>query len=541
MHNRYPNIFFSLLFCLVFIPFLKAQDADFYQVDSIQEIKIEFEQDNWRILLDSLRFNGDELLEGTVTINGTTFENAGVRIKGDRAFIPDQKKNSLFILLDYKKEGQNYLGNRAVMLSMALRDPSMVREVLAYEIAGKYMPAPKANFAKVQVNEEYYGLFVNIEPIDAPFLERAFGDASGHLYYSNPTGKVKMNDFCLDAAYGNLLAEPDAKCYDRNFDLVRGTSFNPLIDMVKALNSDRPELRSKVLDTDKTLWMLALNNTIANLSSYLGKEAPNYFLYQQSDGRFAPIIWNMNFAFGSVKNIGKGGDLSVDEMEKLDLLLHKGEVTKPLVHQLLISDYNQKRYLSHIRTLLYEEFLSGAFEARAKELQEMIQVALVNDRNRDYTSTEYEKSLVATIGQITQIPGLLTFMNNRGRYLKKTQELLFLPPEIGEPSAKKRKRYSREEIEDFQIQVSVSEFTSNVMLYYRFEEDQAFQAVEMKDDGAHYDEEVGDHIYGVIIPPKGGAEKIEFYIVAQNARTLVYAPVRYMYEQFSFSLSELNK
>jgi hypothetical protein len=350
-----------------------------------------------------------------------------------------------------------------------------------------------------------------------------------------------MNDVCLDIANGNLLAEPETECYNRNFDLVRGSGFGPLERLIKAVNSDRPELRSKILDTDKTLWMLAFNNTVANLSSYLGKEAPNYFLYQQANGQFAPIIWNTNFAFGSVKNIGKGSDLSVKSMEKLDLLLHQDESRKPLIKNLLASEYNKKRYLSHMRTILYEEFLSGAFEARAKELQASIEVSLINDRNRYYSSNDFDKSLVATIGQVTQIPGLVTFMNNRARYLKKTKELLYLPSEIGTPSAKERERYSRDRIEAFEIQVPISQFTSKVMLHYRFAEDQAFQTIEMEDDGKHYDEESGDNIYGVIIPPQEGADTIHFYIVAQNAKTIAYAPMKYMYEQFSFSLSELNK
>ena len=44
--------------------------ADFYDVNSIQEIKIKFEQDNWRYVLDSLRFDGEGLLLGAIEVNG---------------------------------------------------------------------------------------------------------------------------------------------------------------------------------------------------------------------------------------------------------------------------------------------------------------------------------------------------------------------------------------------------------------------------------------------------------------------------------------
>ncbi|HKK75059.1 MAG TPA: CotH kinase family protein [Saprospiraceae bacterium] len=532
------GLIFLNFFWLVSLP---AQEDDFYQLDAIQDISIEFKEENWQMALDSLRYNGDELLEASLTINGTTLDGVGVRIKKSRFFEPDQQKNSLFVRLDYKKEGQTYQGNRAVLLSESLRDPSMVREVLAYEMARKYMPAPRANFAKVEVNEEYYGLFVNVEPIDSSFLQHSFGESQGHLFYSDPLTEALEGDYCLDAAFGNLLSEPDPECYRRNFQLVRGKSYEPLVQLVAALNSDQTALRNEILDIDNTLWMLAYNNVIANLSSYLGKEAPNYFLYQQADGRFAPIMWNTNFAFGSVKNIGKGSDLSVDQMEKLDILLHQNERTKPLVSQLLADEYNRKRYLSHLRTILYEEFLSGEFELKAKALQELIKESLIADKNHYYNAVDFDKSLVATIGNLTRIPGLLTFMNNRARYLKKAEPLLYVPAEIGEPVVKQRKRYSRDRIEKFQIQVPVSEFTSSVTIHYRFDEDQPYQSMQMEDDGNHYDEAAGDNIYGVIIPPAADADTIHFYLVAENAKTIAYAPTRYTHEQFRFSLTELNK
>jgi len=541
MHMKFLNLLGLIFLNFFWLVSLPAQEDDFYQLDAIQDISIEFKEENWQMALDSLRYNGDELLEASLTINGTTLDGVGVRIKKSRFFEPDQQKNSLFVRLDYKKEGQTYQGNRAVLLSESLRDPSMVREVLAYEMARKYMPAPRANFAKVEVNEEYYGLFVNVEPIDSSFLQHSFGESQGHLFYSDPLTEALEGDYCLDAAFGNLLSEPDPECYRRNFQLVRGKSYEPLVQLVAALNSDQTALRNEILDIDNTLWMLAYNNVIANLSSYLGKEAPNYFLYQQADGRFAPIMWNTNFAFGSVKNIGKGSDLSVDQMEKLDILLHQNERTKPLVSQLLADEYNRKRYLSHLRTILYEEFLSGEFELKAKALQELIKESLIADKNHYYNAVDFDKSLVATIGNLTRIPGLLTFMNNRARYLKKAEPLLYVPAEIGEPVVKQRKRYSRDRIEKFQIQVPVSEFTSSVTIHYRFDEDQPYQSMQMEDDGNHYDEAAGDNIYGVIIPPAADADTIHFYLVAENAKTIAYAPTRYTHEQFRFSLTELNK
>jgi spore coat protein CotH len=164
----------------------KPAAADFFAADKVQDIKITFKQKNWSYHLDSLRFNGDGLLAGIVEINGQRFENAGVRFRGFKSFAPGTPRNPLHIVLDSKDKTQTYQGNHVVKLSNTLRDPSMLREVLGYEIARGYMPAPMANFAKVTINGAYYGLLANIESVsDAQFLGKYFGSADNAMFKAN--------------------------------------------------------------------------------------------------------------------------------------------------------------------------------------------------------------------------------------------------------------------------------------------------------------------------------------------------------------------
>ena len=138
----------SFLFLACSFPALHAQESTrYYGMDKIQEVRISFVQDNWAYLLDSLRFNGDGLLLGNLEINGQRFQNVGVRYKASKSFTPGKMRNSLHIELDYINQEQKLEGHRTVELSNALRDPSMIREVLAYELARDYMPAPRANSA----------------------------------------------------------------------------------------------------------------------------------------------------------------------------------------------------------------------------------------------------------------------------------------------------------------------------------------------------------------------------------------------------------
>ena len=47
--------------------------------------------------------NGDRLLADSVIINGTAFDSAGVKYKGNSSYNPNNPKNPLNIKLDYVK------------------------------------------------------------------------------------------------------------------------------------------------------------------------------------------------------------------------------------------------------------------------------------------------------------------------------------------------------------------------------------------------------------------------------------------------------
>ncbi len=62
----------------------------------------------------------------------------------------------------------------------------------------------------------------------------------------------------------------------------------------------------------------------------------------------------------------------------------------------------------------------------------------------------------------------------------------------------------------------------------------------MADDGRHNDGEAEDGVFGAVVKPEGGATSIEYYIYAENARAANFSPSRYMFEQHTATLEELN-
>ena len=100
---------------------------------------------------------------GNVKVDGILYTDVGIRYKGFSSASINRVKNPFNIKLDYINKDQNHEGLDKLKLSNVIHDPSFVREVLAYEIARKYMPASRANFANVYVNDILIGLYTNVE------------------------------------------------------------------------------------------------------------------------------------------------------------------------------------------------------------------------------------------------------------------------------------------------------------------------------------------------------------------------------------------
>ncbi len=518
----------------------KAQ-SDFYQIDKIQQINITFEQDNWRYLLDSLRYNGTEMLTGTVEVNGEKIENAGVRYRDGRVFTPGAKRNGLFIQLDHTDDSGHYESYKAIDLSSALRDPSMIREVTAHEIARKYMPAPAANYARVQINGDFYGLFVNVEVVDQTFIQRNFFTQGEVLFHCDPNTVETVPDGCRAKAYGSLQEERGAECFQFHIDADLGNDWAGLIALTEALSSGNSKRIEKVLDVDRALWMLAFNNVLVNLASYTGQYSQNYYLYKDDKGRFVPIVDHLNLAYGSFKNTGVGSDLGIREMMQMDPLLHVDNAEKPLIQALLSNDLYQKNYLAHMRRIVTDNFEGDQFEKRAKALQQMIRADVEKDENNYYEISEFDKSLTAIIGQRSRIPGLVDFMEKRVLFLNNLSDFTVIPPNITNINVTTRERFSTTRVEDFKIQATVDQYTKKVSVFYRFDDEGPFTEKMMMDDGKHNDGDAGDGTFGIEIKPENGSENLEYYIFAENAKAVSYDPPNYMNQRHFTSLSELNK
>ena len=520
---------------------LVAQDQ-FFAVDQVQDVKIIFKENNWRYLLDSLRFNGEEMLPCNIVINGEKLPVvAGLRYRDGRSFTPAGRRNSLYISLNFTDSTYRWQGKSALQLSSSLRDPSMIREVIASEISAQYIPSPRANYAKVSINGDAYGFYVNLEVIDDAFFSKHFDGSTTAGYFAQSQAADSAPPGCGSRVYGSLVHENKEPCLSHNFTRLQGTSWDLLTKFTSVLTGDGKQTE-QLLAVDQALWYLAINNIIVNLNSYLGAFANPYFLLVDQHQRLSLVQGDLNLAFGSYKNPGlMQSDLAIEDLARLSPLLHADNSQRPLAKQLLSNEYWRKRYLSHYRQLLTDWFTNGKFTRRATELHEFIKPFISEDPNHYYSPEEFLKSLTTTIGQRSNIPGLVAFMEARTAWLKNQSVYTILPPEISKVGEMRRQQFSSQRMEEFRIHAHTDGYARKVTLYYRFDTKEPFIALPMNDDGKHYDEGIGDGIYGAVVKPAVDQSTIQYYIEAENAAAVAFYPARYTYEWVQTNIQAINE
>ena len=537
---RLRSLTLTTCLLLTFI-YVHAQQAvtDFYDPNTVQTIELTVEDADWQRQLDSMRLNGGGYLLATARINGKQLTNVGVRYRGNKSYAPGKDRNPLHLKLNYIDKNQDYNGYQTVKLSSALRDPSMVREVLSYEIARDYMPAPRANYAKVTVNGKDYGIYVNVEPVNQRFLNEHYGTSDGAFFKASGNSDGAPRG-CKNGVFGNLQYDENIRCYLHNWEQISDGGWNQLIELTRRLDQD-PDRLAEILDVDQTLWMLAFNNVLVNLNSYTGKESQNFYLYQDSTGRFHPIIWDLNLSFGSYKNIGEGSDLGLRQLQNLDPLVHVDSPTKPLISKLLSNDTYRKQYLAHVRQIVYDHFKEGQYLARARELQRSIQTHYIADPYKEYSYQEFQNNLTQTVGKRSRIPGLEELMKVRESYLRKSEPLAVIPSEFEEVKFRTRKPLSDDTIDAFTVRAKVGKFPKRVYLMYRFNPSEPFQQLFLHDDGKHLDYNANDGTFAATVMPRDPGATMEYYLMAENAAIASFYPTNYTQETKTVTLAELNE
>ncbi|GLR19533.1 hypothetical protein GCM10007940_41490 [Portibacter lacus] len=505
---------------------------DFYDLDKVQTKEITFAESNWDALLDAQKSgDGDYILAQSVTINGEVFDSIGVKYKGNSSYNANQVKNPWHIELDTYKDHE-YDGYTDIKLANGHNDPSFLRDVLGFQIIRQYMDAPLSNYANLYVNGTLIGLYTNTESISKKFVNSRFGSKNNAFFDCSPPAGAgpQSTDFPNLVFMGQ-----DSSDYYDSYDIKSDEGWQELIDLCDTLSNHIDDIE-QILDVDRALWMLAFDNVIVNLDSYIGNFAQNYYLYRSDDHQFLPIVWDLNESFGVFSQTGTSNLNNITSKQQMDHLLHDTDAQYPLVQKLLSVPMYKRMYLAHMKTMLLENFDNDSYFTSAMAMQSTIDASVQADPNKFFTYNNFLDNLENDIngggggpmgGNST--PGITNLMETRSSYLLGLSDFTQTAPSISEIALSVD---SPQVGDNITITANIAE-GNTVYLGYRNEAPSPFTKVEMLDDGAHNDGAAGDGIYGVELNINDVS--VQYYIYAENDNAGMFSPQRAQHEFYTIT------
>lgn len=277
-----------------------------YDTSILRTIFLEFEEDDWETELAAFK-ETDVEVPATLTVDGVKYPNVGVKFRGMSSFmmVPDGFKRSLNVSLDFIDAEQRLDGYKTINLLNCSGDESMLSTLLYSEIAREHIPAPQANFVRVVINGEYWGVYANAQQIDKIFTKENFGTAKGTRWKvpGRPGGDGGLRYL------GDELDEYKSRYEMKSNDGKK--AWRALVELCRVLDETPDEqLEEKLrpmLDIDGVLWFLALDNALVNSDGYWTR-ASDYYLFRDETGVFHLIPSDMNEAFrGGGPPGGPGG------------------------------------------------------------------------------------------------------------------------------------------------------------------------------------------------------------------------------------------
>ncbi|MCW5557536.1 MAG: CotH kinase family protein [Verrucomicrobiae bacterium] len=274
---------------------VKPSSAPFYDPGTLRTLFLDFENSDWEKELED--FHGtDVLVPARLTVDGKSYADVGIHFRGMSSYgtVPTGSKRSLNLSLDWAHEDQNVGGYRTLNLLNSHEDPSFLRSVLFYDVAREYLPAPKANFVRVVINGESWGVYVNVQQFNKDFVQEWYGTKKGARWKvpGSPGGQGSL-------AY--LGADPAA--YRRIYEIKskdEADSWNALIQLCRVLNETPANQLEKalepILDVDGALRFLALDNALINNDGYWIRTS-DYSIYRDTQGRFHLLPQDANETF----------------------------------------------------------------------------------------------------------------------------------------------------------------------------------------------------------------------------------------------------
>ena len=284
-----------------------GQGEEIFDDSYIHEVRVTFDNNNfWQELSANYENNYPDVpyTMANVTIDGVEIDSIGIRQKGFASHFGSggSLKKSMKIDFNHFVGGKKHDGLKKININNGFGDPAVQRDKLCYNIINEAgVDASRTSYAKIYLNDEYWGLYLLVEQVDRTFLSSNFGNNNGNLFKNMGNSSLQWlgSDTSTYQEVFELKTDPNPEAWN---------SFVNFVDVLNTTNDqDFKEAINEVFDVDLYLKVLAVDVATGNWDSYI-EHGRNFYMYQDAEsGRFNWIPWDYNFALGGTFSFGGPG------------------------------------------------------------------------------------------------------------------------------------------------------------------------------------------------------------------------------------------
>jgi spore coat protein CotH len=337
----------------------------------IHEVKIQMSEEDWQSILDDSR--GDELRIGTVSIDGVTATNVGIRPAGESSRVPGNAKMSMRVEFDAIEDNKRMGGFDEIKLTGSWDDPFIVRDRLGYWVYRQVMHAPRIVATRIAVNGQDRGIYEIEEVWGKESLQSRFADADGPLYRIRGLTNLDPYEYKgLDAAaYVPLPWDPKG---------MRDPADHAVIGQTLRVLTEEPQRIGEVMDVDTLLTYFAVSAIVANTDGFTGPfEVDDHFQYfDPTTNRFVILPWDPDNTFGSI-----------NDLPDADIFLN---YNRSLVTRMVSTGQLREAFLTKLEDVMNRvpaEAILAKSEAFAAEIRATVEA----DTTKMYPTSSFEWSL----------------------------------------------------------------------------------------------------------------------------------------------------
>jgi spore coat protein CotH len=416
------KIIFSGLIALIIVPlcFLTgynkseetsaAGDSVFSGIQ-IHTINFAFSQPNyWDSLLYYYNQGLEQYMSATVTVNGVTYNNVGIRMKGNSSFTHPNNKKPFKIAFDNYVSGQKWNGMKSVSLNNCWNDPTFIREKLYLDICRSAgIPAPRCNFVRLSINDTAFAFYSMVESIDKTFLSARYGTSSGTYYKAvdgRDTGVQVLSDF-------RWLGSDTTLYYD-NYELKSDLGLSPwkkLVNFIDTINHSATIATSMPNNVNMNAFYRAMSMDImtGNLDAYIHSGRNFYIYFNPSlSTKVDWMIWDASLAFGAMPGQG------ITSIETLPVTYVVSDTARPFLGKILNNSTLKNAYLTAMCVMSKSYFTSASLYPHIDSIANLIRTDVYADARKMYTNTQFETNIISDLtisGE--RKPGLKSYIVTR--------------------------------------------------------------------------------------------------------------------------------